>query len=159
MKHEKAPTAPQFEGGIDYLVYAHVLENQSFWDILANFRWPKVSSTHQDLSFEPIHMSLRPSITKKQPGKSHILKNRCFWTFWPILDIFGGRIWPKLSKGTSIRQDISYKPIPRSLRPSVAKKQPGKTTILDILAKFGHFWWPNLAKTFKRHTYRPISFI
>ena len=38
MKHEKAPTAPRFEGGNDYLVYVHVLEN-SFWVFLANFIW------------------------------------------------------------------------------------------------------------------------
>ena len=65
VKHEKAPTAPRFEGGIDYLVYARVLEIQSFWTILANLRWPQLSkgtSIRQDLSYEPIPRSLRPSV-------------------------------------------------------------------------------------------------
>ena len=26
-------------------------------------------------------MSLRPYVTKIQPGKAHVFKNRCFWTF------------------------------------------------------------------------------
>ena len=30
-----------------------------------------------------------------------------------------------------------------------------KQVFLDILANFGHFRWPNLAKTIKRHIYRP----
>ena len=34
-----------------------------------------------------------------------------------------------------------------------------KPLISDILANFGHFRWPNLAKTVKRHIYRPRPFI
>ena len=34
-----------------------------------------------------------------------------------------------------------------------------KTLLLDILTKFGHFRWPNMAKTVKRHIYRPRPFI
>ena len=30
VKHEKAPNRPPIQRGIYYLVYAHVLENQSF---------------------------------------------------------------------------------------------------------------------------------
>ena len=37
----------------------------------------------------------------------------------------------KMSKGTSSGQDLSYEPIPRSLRPSVTKKQPGKESMTD----------------------------
>ena len=80
MKHEKAPTAPRF-------VYANVLENQSFWAILANLRWPQLSkgtSIRQDLSYEPIPKSLRPSIAKKQPGKAQVPKNRYFGHFAQI---------------------------------------------------------------------------
>ena len=35
-----------------------------------------------------------------------------FWTFWPNSAISGDRNWPKLSKGTSTNQDLSYEPIP-----------------------------------------------
>ena len=68
-KHEKAPTAPRFEG-VWLSRICPCLENQSFWAFLANFWWPKGISTHQDLSFEPIHMSVRPSVTKKHPRKN-----------------------------------------------------------------------------------------
>ena len=34
-----------------------------------------------------------------------------------------------------------------------------KPLFLDILAYFGHFWWPNLAETVKRHIYRSRPFI
>ena len=86
VKHEKVPTAPPIRRGIDYLEYAHVLENHSFGAFSANFRWPKVlkgTSTHQNLSFEPVHMSWRPYVTKKRPGKAYISKNRCFRKFRP----------------------------------------------------------------------------
>ena len=35
----------------------------------------------------------------------------------------------------------------------------GKSKFLGILAKFGHYRWPNLAKTVKRHIYSPRPFI
>ena len=129
MKHEKAPTAPPPDSKGYWFVYAHVMENQRFLAFLANFRWPKLSkdtSTRRDLSYEHICRSLRPSVTKNQPGISHVLKNRCFWTIWPNSAISGGQIWPKRSKGTSTRHYLSYEPIPRSLRPSVTNIQPGK---------------------------------
>ena len=44
-------------------------------------------------------------------------------------------------------------------RNSLEKLVFRKTAIFDILAEFGHFRWPNLAKTFKRHIYRPRPFI
>ena len=86
----KGPNRPLIRRGIDYLVYARVLDIQSFW------------------------------------------------TFWPNSAISGGRIWPKLSKATSTGQGLSFEPIPRSLRPSVAKKQPGKAQVPKN-RYFGHF--------------------
>ena len=126
----KGPNRPPIRRGIDYLVYAHVLENPRYWAFLANFRWPKLSKgtpTHQDLSFEPIHMSLRPSVTKIQPCKVIFEKP----LFLDILANFGHFRWPKLSKGTSTGQDLSYELIPRSLRPSVTKIQPGKESMTN----------------------------
>ena len=79
----------------------------------------KGTSTGQDLSYEPIPRSLRPSVTKKQPGKAYVSKNRYFWTFWPNSAISGGRIWAKLSKGTFTGQELSYEPTPRTLRPFI----------------------------------------
>ena len=64
-----------------------------------------------------------------KPGKAHVSKHRCFWTFWPNSAI--SKIWSKLSKGTSTRQDISFVPFPRSLRPSVSHIQPGKESMTD----------------------------
>ena len=67
-----------------------------------------------------------------------------------------------LSKGTSTGQDLSYEPIPRSLRPSVTKIQPRKELMTDGQTDGrtdGHFRWPNLAKTVKRHIYRLRPFI
>ena len=60
MKHEKAPTAPRFEGGIDYLVYAHGLENHSFRAI-----WPTSSGQNchkAHLQAKTFHMSLFPGL-------------------------------------------------------------------------------------------------
>ena len=86
MKHERAPTTPPPIRRGEYLAYAHVLENHSLWAFSANFQWLKVSkvtSTHHNVSFEPIHMSLWPYVTKIQPDKSHVSKNRCFRKFRP----------------------------------------------------------------------------
>ena len=52
-----------------------------------------------------------------------------FWIFWPNSAISGGRIWPKLLKGTYTGQDLSFEPIHRSPRPFVAEKQPGKAQV------------------------------
>ena len=124
-----------------------------------NQMWPKLpksTSTRQDILFAPTPKSLRPSVTKNQPGKTPF-ENRCFWTFWQNSAISGGRIWPKLSKDTSTRHDLSYEPIllfcivqytidvsrtsiPRSFWPSVTKKQPGNV-------RFENFW-PNSNLTF-----------
>ena len=52
-------------------------------------------------------------------------------------------MWTKLSKGTFKRQDLSYYPICRSLRPFVKRKQPGKARVEKnrCLRTF----WPNSA--------------
>ena len=43
-------------------------------------------------------MSLQPHFKKIQPGKTHVSKNRCFWSFWSDSSISGDVIWPKLLK-------------------------------------------------------------
>ena len=73
-----------------WLVYANVLKKTLFLDILANFghfQWSnlaknvKGTSTGHHLSYEPIPRSLRPSVTKKQPGKAHVSKTADFTHF------------------------------------------------------------------------------
>ena len=99
--------------------------------------WPKLSkstSKRQDLSYEPIPRSLRPSLTKIQPGKESMTdgptdrnpksigpKPLCCWLTWPNSPPAIGRLWPKLSKGTYTRQDISFENMTKSLWPSVQK--------------------------------------
>ena len=86
VKHEKAPTAPPpIQRGIDYLVYAHDLKSLLL-GILANFRWPKLPKgtfSHQNISFGLSPTSIRPSVTKKQPGQANISKKGCFRKFRP----------------------------------------------------------------------------
>ena len=153
MKHEKAPTAPppRFEGGGDggeklmfrkTDVFGNFSQN---WAIFRGRIWaklPKGTSTRQDLSFAPTPTSIWQSATKIKPGKANVSKNRCSGIFWPKSAIFRGRIWPKLPKGTSTCQDLSYEPIHRSLRSSVTKKQPGKARVrkrlLDKLVLVKH---------------------
>ena len=129
--------------------------------------WSKLSkgtSTGQDLSFEPIHMSLRPSVAEKQPGKAHVPKNRYFGHFgqiWPFPVAESGQNFQKAHlKAKTFHLSLFTGPYDHPLqRNSLEKLKLRKTAILDILAKFGHFRWPNLAKTFKRHIYRPRPFI
>ena len=56
----------------------------------------------------------------------------------------------------SLFQGLYDHPLQRN---SLEKLMFRKTLILDILAKFDHFRWPNLAKSVKRHIYRPRPFI
>ena len=106
-----------FRRGIDYLVYANVLENQSFWGFLANFWWPKLSKgtyTHRDLSYEP--------------GKAHVSKPAVFGHFGWI------RPFPVVKSGQNCQRHICT-PRPfiwayfKVLRPSITKKQPGKAHV------------------------------
>ena len=128
--------------GIDYLVFALVLEIQSFWAILANLRWPQLSkgtSIRQDLSYEPIPRSLRPSIAKKQPGRAQISKNRYFGHFGQI------RPFPVAESGQNFQKaHLQAKTFHLSLftglynhplqRNSLEKLMFQKIAILDILA-------------------------
>ena len=102
-------------------------------DILANFghfQWPTQAETvkrhiytGQNLSYERIPRSLRPSVTTKQPGKAHVSRNRWFRTFWQISAISSG------CQKTHLQAKTFHEPIPRSLRPSVTKKPPGKAHV------------------------------
>ena len=79
----------------------HASRNRCFFYIFAeigHFRWfflvkivRKGTSTRQILLNEPICRSLRPFVTKKQPKKVQVSKNRWFWIFWPNLAISGGQ--------------------------------------------------------------------
>ena len=88
VKHEKVPTPPPplppIPRGIAYLVYAHVLENQSFWAFRSNSAMSKGTSTCQDISYEPIFLSLRPSVIKKQPEKAQVKKTAVFVHFGQV---------------------------------------------------------------------------
>ena len=112
VKHEKAPTAPHSRG--------HLLSHLC----------PKAH-----LQVKPFHMSLFPGFYD-HPLQRNSLENSCLEK--PLISdnlaisaISGGRTWPKLSKGTPTGQDLSYEPIPKSLRPSVTKIQPGKESMTD----------------------------
>ena len=85
------------------------LKKQLFLDILANFG----------------HLLQRNSLEKL------MFRKTADFGLWPNSAISGGRICPNLSKGTSTGQDHSYEPIPRSLRPSITKIQPGKESMTD----------------------------
>ena len=137
----------KYPWGIDYFVCAHVLENQSLWAFSATGSWPKVStgtSSHQALSFEPIHMSLRLNDTMIQPGE------RCFRKFQKAhlhAMTFHLHSLPRLYD----------RPLHRnSLEKLIFFENP---LLLDILTCFGHFRWMNLIKTVKRHIYMPRPFI
>ena len=92
MKHEQAPTAPKFEGvcfffvDLKYILY----ENRYFWPIwqlpVGCFwpKWSKGASTDQNLSFEPITKSLRPSVQRFSPYKPRSWKP-LFWANLPNL--------------------------------------------------------------------------
>ena len=155
MWNTKRPQSPPIRRGIDYLVYAHVLENHNFWAF-----WP--TSANQDLSFEPSlydlpftrsklvetvkrHISTpRPFIwnynqvsitfrSKCLVRTSWCFEIRCFGAYWLVQPTFGGRIWPKQSKGTYSHQEVSFEPINRSLCPfvKISTSNPYKKAITD----------------------------
>ena len=168
VKHEKAPTAPRFEGVFTISFIPMFRKKTLFLDILANFghfQWrSKGTSTGQDLSYEPIPMSLRPSVTKKQPGKAHIRKTADFGHFGqfrPFLVAEPGRNCQKahLQAKTfhmSLFTCFYDHPLQRN---SLEKPMSRKTANFGHFDSFGHFRWPNLAETVKRHIYRPRPFI
>ena len=99
----------------------------------------KGTSRHQDHSFEPIQSLYDHPLQRNSLENHTFRKTAVFWTFWPNSAISGGRTWLKLSKGTSTYRDLSYEPFPRSLRPSVTKKQPGKAHVSKNRC-FRTFW-------------------
>ena len=121
-------------------------------------------SQRRHISYEPICGSLRQSVIKKQPGKTHVSKNCCFWIFWPHSAISGARIWPKLSIAHLQAKTFHMNQFPGLYdhplqRYSLEKIMFKKPLFLDISAKLGHFRWPILAKPVKMHIYRPRPFM
>ena len=110
-------------------------------------------------------MSRRPYVTKIQPGKAHVSKKTLISD---ILANFSHFRWPNLAE--TVKRHI-YRPRPfiwaySQVSTAIRHKETAwkslcfeKPLFLDILAKFGHFRWPNLAKTVKRHIYRSRPFI
>ena len=131
MKHEKAPTAPRFEGvlTISYMpMFWKIQDIGPFWPTSGGRNCQK-AHPHTKTFHLNLFTCLYDHRLQRYSPERLFSKNRCFWTFWPISAIFGGRIWLKLSKGTSTGQDLSYELIPRSLRPFVTEKQPGKAYV------------------------------
>ena len=59
VKHEKAPTAPRFEGVSTISYMPMFLKIKHFWATLALFRWPKLSKLEKaHLQAKTFHMSL-----------------------------------------------------------------------------------------------------
>ena len=119
VKHEKAPTAPRFEG---VLTISHM---PMFWKIKAcGHFWPtsggrKCQKAH--LHTITFHLNLFKCLYD-HPLQKNSLEKLMFR--------------PRLSKGTSIRLDLSYEPIPRNSLEISCFEKP---LFLDILAKFDHF--------------------
>ena len=68
-------------------------------------------------------------------------KTAVLGSFGHIRTTFGNRMWPKLPKGTTTRQDLSFARTPTSIRQFVTKKQPGKAHVSKknvVLGSFGH---------------------
>ena len=133
VKHEKAPTAPDSKG---YWLcrICPCFGKSKLLGFLANIRWPKLSkgtSTRQDISYDMSLFAGRYDhpLQRNSLEKFMFRKKLLFLDILAKLAYSAGRIWPKLTKGTSTRQDHSYDPIPRSLRPSVTKNQPGKAHV------------------------------
>ena len=164
MKHEKAPTAPRFEGvlTISYMpMFWKIKAFGQFWTTSGGRNCQKAHLYAKTFHYAYSQVSTTISC-KETRGKTYVSKNRCLWTFCLNSAISVGRIWPKLSKGTSTGQDLSFEHIYRSLRPSVADKRPGKAHVSKN-RYFGHFGqirpFPvNLVKTVKRQIYRPRPF-
>ena len=95
----------------------------------------------------------------------YLEKTAVLGSFGHIRPTFGIRMWPKLPKGTSTYQDLSFAPTPTSIRPSVTKKQPGKAHVSKnrCFRKFrpdsANFQYANVAENSKRHIYTPRPLI
>ena len=80
-------------------------------------------------------MSLRPNVRKKQPGKAHASKTTALGSLCYIRI----RMWPKLPKGTSTHQDLSFAPTPTATRPFVTSRHSLENLMFRKTAVFGHF--------------------
>ena len=76
-------------------------------------------------------------------GKLMFRKTTVLGSFGHIRQTAGNPMWPKLPKGTSTRQDRSFALTPKSIRPSVTKKQHEKAHVSNNHC-FRSFW-PNSA--------------
>ena len=97
---------PPIRRGIDYLVYAHVIENHNCFTILAisvNFRWPNLAQSVKRHIYTPrpfigaynqVSTTLRSKILARSSFENQL--------FLGISPTSGGRIWPKVLKGTVI---------------------------------------------------------
>ena len=116
----KGPNRPRFE------MVLTISFMSMFWKI--QYFWPTSggrNSQKAHLHTKTFHLNLFTCLydhwLQRYSPERLFSKNHCFWTFQPISAIFGGRIWPKLSKGTSTGLDLSYEHIPRSLQPFVTE--------------------------------------
>ena len=116
VKHEKAPTAPRFQG-VFTKFYMPMFRKTAVFGQFGQFRpFPVVESGKKNVkrhinrpspfiwAYSQVSMTIRYKATAWKAHitwKTHISKTRWFRTFWPISAISGGRTWPKLSKGTS----------------------------------------------------------
>ena len=117
----KGPNRPPIRRGIDYLVYAHVLENQSFGKFLPTTGGRNCQKAH--LHTKIIHLSLFPGLYN-HPLQTNSLEKLMFRKT-AVFRHFGQiRPSPMAKSSTSTDHDLSYEPIPRSPRPSVTNIQP-----------------------------------
>ena len=99
---------------------------------------------------------------KETTWKSSCFENHCFRTFMPYSVYECGRNCQKEHLHT---KTFHLRPLPRPYYHPLQGETACKTScfekplFLDILAKFGKFQWSILAKTVKRHIYRPRPFI
>ena len=160
VKHEKAPTAPRFEGVLAISYMPMFWKNQSFGAFSAISGGRKCQKAH--LHTKTFHLNLFTCLYDHKLHWNNLeklmfRKTAVLGSFGHIRATFGIRMWPKLPKGTSKHQDLSFAPTPTSIRLSFTRRDSLKNLI--FLAKFGHFRWSILAKTAKRHIYRPRPFI
>ena len=156
----KSPNRPPIRRGIDYLVNA-----TAFGHFRPTSGGRKCQKAH--LHTKTFHLNLctclydnslqRYSLEKLMFRKTADLgfghKFRSYST------IFRDWIWPKLPKGTSTRQNLSFAPTPMSIQPSVTKKQSGKSHVSVWKTRYFWIFWPNLAKKVKRCIYTQRPFI
>ena len=102
----KGPNRTPIRRGIDYFVYARVWKFKAFGQFWPTSGGRNCQKAH--LYAKTFFMSLFPGLYDHPLQRNSVEKLKfrkaLFWTFWPNSAISGGRIWPKLSKGTSTGQ-------------------------------------------------------